>query len=61
MALEPVYRIIHKADRWPLKDRLRYLQAAYAAEKGRHRRKMIHQAMVPLCVRVLKQEDRGQS
>ena len=60
MRLEPVTRIIHKADHWPPKDRLRYLQACYACEKGAHRRKMIHEAMVPLCARVLKQEMRGQ-
>jgi hypothetical protein len=56
MRLEPVHRIIHKADHWPIKKRWEYLRAAYAAEKGRERRKRIHAALVPLTARVLKQE-----
>lgn len=56
MALEPITRLIHKADHWPIKKRRHYLVAALAAEKCRHRRRMIHEALVPLTAKVLRQE-----
>jgi hypothetical protein len=59
MALEPVERILHKADHWPLTDRRRYLIAALKAEKGRHRRRLIHETLRGITTRVLRQELRG--
>jgi len=59
MRREPVARIIKKVDHWPLADRRQHLIQVLEHEKGRHRRRLLCDALKDLTTRVLKQELRG--
>lgn len=61
MVMEPVQRIIDKTSHWPLKDRRRHLIEVLEHEKGRHRRKVLQDALRGITTKVLKQELRSRS
>lgn len=56
MALEPVSRIINKANHWPIAKRREYLILALECEKNRHRRRLITVALRDITTRVIRQE-----
>lgn len=56
MVRETAQRLIDKTSHWPLKDRRRHLIEVLEAEKGRHRRKLIADALRGITTRILKQE-----
>lgn len=56
MGFVPVSDIIAKTSHWPLAKRREYLILAMRCEKGRWRRRQLHEALRGITTRVIRQE-----